>query len=122
MQVGQNQTTLLTNLLSAIYDKAMKNPHAAAPGKLGGATRAQTTTSRQREAWARLGGEARAKRYSKAQLSHGESSAGGLTSQARRVCNETCGNYARVSTHNGQNPEMQIDEVALTVTGGVGRS
>lgn len=47
----------------------MKNPHAVALGKLGGKSRAKSTTAEQRKEWARKGGIARAKRYPKATLS-----------------------------------------------------
>jgi hypothetical protein len=47
----------------------MKNPHAAALGKLGGKGRAKKTSAEDRREWARLGGLARAKKYPKAMLS-----------------------------------------------------
>jgi hypothetical protein len=46
-----------------------KNPHAVALGKLGGEARANVTTPKQRKKWAALGGLARAKRHTKAELS-----------------------------------------------------
>jgi hypothetical protein len=47
----------------------VKNPHAVALGKLGGKSRAQKTSSEERQEWARLGGLTRAKKYPKAMLS-----------------------------------------------------
>jgi hypothetical protein len=47
----------------------MKNPHAAALGRLGGKGRAKKTSAEERKEWARLGGLARARQYTKATLS-----------------------------------------------------
>jgi hypothetical protein len=46
----------------------MKNIHAAALGKLGGAARLRKTTATQRRQWAQLGGLARAKKHSATKL------------------------------------------------------
>jgi hypothetical protein len=47
----------------------MKNPHAVALGRLGGKSRAEKTSAKERVEWARLGGLARAKQYPKTMLS-----------------------------------------------------